>query len=198
MAAHWKESKYLAEQVEGSHLLDTILEKYRPKIGNDYSGYRNHCQRVYAYSIYLTENVPRSSAEATEIFEKFAIAVSFHDIGLWTANTVDYIDPSEAEAMRYLDSIDRVSWKEEISLMITRHHQILQGSLVTGSLAEIFRKADLVDFSWGWIRHGVPRSVIISVQDNFKNAGFHLRLLQRATEWFFQHPLNPAPMMRLR
>jgi hypothetical protein len=196
MSAHWTESNFKDEQNAGVVLLDKILESYRGVIGIDFQGYRNHCQRVYLYTLRLTAKPPSSSSDAKEYCDKIATAVAFHDIGLWTAKTVDYIDPSEEEGMKYLTSVGKTAWKEEVSLMITRHHQILQGTLITGTLPETFRRADLVDFSWGLITWGVPRKVIIQTQGLFINAGFHWGLVCKAIAWFFQHPLNPAPMMR--
>lgn len=188
------------KQVDGgSELLDNILNNYKPVIGSAFASYRNHCQRVYFYCTILSESIkPSTSEECKTLCEKYAIAAAFHDIGLWTANTVDYIDPSESEAKRYCTSNSKQSWIEEIGLMITRHHQIFQGSLATNSTVEIFRRADLVDFSWGWIRWGVPRSFVLELQKRIPNAGFHAYLVTRVAEWLPRNPLNPAPMFRLR
>ena len=200
---HWRETHFIAEQAEGCALLDNILEIYRPKIGDAYTPYRGHCQRVYAFTIYLISQPPSSENEATQIFEKIAIASAFHDIGLWTAYTVDYLVPSNDEAMKYLDrhlteNHPHISeYRRDISLMITRHHQFLQGSLITNSLPDLFRRADLVDFSWGWVRDRVPTSFVVKMQTTYPNAGFHLYLVRRLCEWVVQHPFNPIPMMRL-
>lgn len=34
--------------------------------------------------------------------EKYAIAAVFHDIGIWTNHTLDYLDPSAGQAKAYL------------------------------------------------------------------------------------------------
>lgn len=82
--------------------------------------------------------------------------------------------------------------------MIDRHHQILQGDLPTDSLANTLRIADLADFSWGWLRGPVPTAYIKQVQSQYPNAGFHLCLLRFTLDRLRSHPLNPAPMMRLK
>lgn len=191
---------FKSEVEGGSRLLDSILESYKAVIGDALKPYRNHCQRMYHYACYLSSKLLSASSSSTtaeELCTKYAIAAAFHDIGLWTAYTVDYLDPSEAEAKKYCLANGKESWIEEIGLMITRHHQILQGSLATDSTVEIFRRADLVDFSWGWIRWGVPRSYVLKIQKEIPNAGFHAYLVIRLAEWLPRNPLNPAPMFRL-
>jgi hypothetical protein len=83
--------KYLTEQREAVELIDNILEEYRDIIKEDFLlGYRNHCQRVFAFYLYLLPEPYDPS-----VLQMSAIAVAFHDdIGIWTDSTVDYIDPS--------------------------------------------------------------------------------------------------------
>lgn len=194
--SHWRQESFQLEQESAVELLDKILGDYLYTIGADYQGYRNHCQRVMSYTIDMIKKAPADSSAATETFDKIATAVAFHDIGLWTAKTVDYIDPSEKEAMLYLDSIGKKEWKEEIGLMITRHHQTIQGELVTDTLPETFRRADLVDFTWGLVRWDVPRGIVLRTQESLGNAGFHWGLVKKAVPWTLQNPLNPVPMVR--
>jgi hypothetical protein len=63
-------------------------------------------------------------------------------------------------------------------------------------LVEIFRKGDLVDFSLGIIKCGVPKTYIKSVKKTIPNAGFHKFLMKGAKEWFAKHPLSPPPFMK--
>lgn len=189
----WRDSDYLEEQKAGLELIDAILEPYRPQMKGDYQAYRNHCVRVYNFALYLM----KKPSNPRDDIKKIAIALAFHDLGIWTDNTVDYIDPSRKLAKDYLIKENLSSnWGEEIDLMIAAHHQILQGSLPNDSLAEIIRRADLVDFSWGFVRNGLPKEIIQKVQGAYANAGFHWRLMQLASGWFIHHPTNPAPMLR--
>lgn len=69
----------------------------------------------------------------------------------------------------------------------------------TGSsypLVEVFRQADLVDFSFGLFKFGLDKADIEAVKTEFSNADFHKNLAQRAGKWFLKHPLNPVPMMK--
>jgi hypothetical protein len=187
----WRDTFFLQEQKSGSDMIDQILEPFRPVMKEDYLPYRNHCQRVYQFALYL---MPKPTD--MNDFKKIAICLAFHDLGIWTDSTVDYIDPSRKLAMNYLDKNSLTEWKTEIDSMVDKHHQFLQGTIPDNSLTEVIRKADLVDFSCGLVKHGVSKEVIRQVQSNYANAGFHFRLLQLASAWFLRHPLNPAPMLR--
>jgi len=187
----WRDEKYLTEQREAVELIDTILEEYRDLMKEDFVAYRNHCQRVYGFLLYLLPEPFDPS-----VLQKCAIAVAFHDIGIWTDNTVDYIDPSRKVAKDYLTYKGLSHWIEEVDLMIERHHQVLQGNLPENSLTNIFRKADLVDFSLGYVTQGLPLYIVRSMLAAYANEGFHVRLLQLAVGRLWTHPLSPAPMMR--
>ena len=70
----------------------------------------NHCLAIY----------PASEEERT----KLAIGTCFHDIGLWSDHTVDFLPPSIEQAKRYLAETGRKGWCEEIALMIEWHHKV--------------------------------------------------------------------------
>ena len=170
-------------------LLDEILEEWRPTIGADFDGYRNHCTRVLQFCFALGSCGPDQRKKAI-------IAAAFHDIGIWIDDTVDYIPPSITPAQAYLAKQGLSDWSEEVTLLITEHHKIRPYTDLRFPLVEQFRKADLIDFSWGLFRFGLPRTFIKDAQASFPNAGFHRGLMRRAAAWFLQHPLNPAPMMK--
>ncbi|MCH2056416.1 MAG: hypothetical protein MK214_07345 [Thalassotalea sp.] len=65
-------------------------------------------------------------------------------------------------------------------------------------LAEVFRKADLVDFSLGLVKNGVSRSFVKAVKSAIPNAGFHKTLMRFTFIQLGRHPLNPVPMMRVK
>lgn len=170
-------------------LLDELLAPWQALIGADFDGYRNHCQRMMTFCFAL-----RSCAEEEQ--RKVAIAACFHDIGLWTENTLDYLDPSVVPALEYLDQQGLSAWSDEIRLMITEHHRLRAVRDTRYPLVEAFRQADLVDFSLGLVKFGLPPALVREVQQSLPNAGFHPGLVRKAAAWFVRHPLNPAPMMK--
>jgi hypothetical protein len=170
-------------------LVDEILLKYKPTIGSDFDAYRNHVYRVINLCFSLG---PFSETER----EKIQIAACFHDIGIWTSGTLDYLPPSELEASGYLKAAGKSDWNAEITEMIEMHHRVSACTDSAFPLVEVFRRADIADFSLGFVAMGMSRDVLQQVKSAFPNAGFHKRLLQLGTRWLLRHPLNPLPMFR--
>lgn len=111
---HWSETTFLEEKQRGLDLVDDLLAPYRPAIAEDYAGYRNHVVRVFLFSLlFLDDDVASAGKEEVwTVYRKLAIALAFHDIGLWTAHTVDYLEPSIGVAHNYLDQANLSSWKQ--------------------------------------------------------------------------------------
>jgi hypothetical protein len=172
-------------------LLDELLERYAPALGRDFAAYRNHTYRVMNFCVVLA----RGDAETTR--DKIAIAAGFHDLGIWTDHTFDYVPPSERLAQSYLVEAGRADWAPEIGAMIHEHHKITRYLANPTWLVEAFRRADLVDVSRGIITFGLPRKFLRRVFSTFPNAGFHKRLAQLSLTRFLSHPLSPLPMYRL-
>jgi len=169
-------------------LIDSILTPWQACIGADYLGYRGHVYRMFHFCLALR---PTSEDDKT----KLAIAAAFHDIGLWSAHTTDYIPPSEREVNTWLAANGRQHWQEEIDLMIRFHHKLRPFPEDRFPLVELFRKGDLVDFSAGVFKCGLPAADVRAVQAAFPNHGFHRFLLKGAREWFAQHPFSPPPFL---
>lgn len=170
-------------------LLEDIFTDWKDLIGAEYQGYRNHVYRMVHFCLALLDC-------SDEEREKIIIAAAFHDIGIWIEDTVDYIPPSLPPAMQYLKTRKLDAWSTEIELMITEHHKIRPYRNSTYPLVEVFRKGDLIDFSFGLFKFGLPKTDISQVKSSFDNADFHKNLGKRAAKWFIKHPLNPAPMMK--
>jgi len=170
-------------------LLENIFADWQDIIGPEYTGYRNHVYRMIHFCLKL-----KNCSEEEK--QKIIIAGAFHDIGIWTANTLDYLPPSIPPAMEYLEANGLAHWSEEISLMISEHHKLREYTDKPYPLVELFRKGDLVDFSLGTVRHGIDKAYIKAVKSAFPNAGFHKFLMKISLKWFPKHPLNPAPMMK--
>jgi len=170
-------------------LLDEILDEWKSVIGEDFEGYKNHVYRMVhcCFSLHACNKEER---------KKIIIAGCFHDLGLWTENTVDYLPPSVLLAREYLKKNDLEHWSPEIELMIDMHHKIRKYKSDEYPLVEIFRRADLADFSLGLIKGGVPKEIMDELKVVFPNAGFHKMLMKEQGKWLFKHPLNPFPIIK--
>lgn len=171
-------------------LLDELLQHHASALGNDFTAYRNHTYRVINFCSALATADPVA-------LEKMAIAAAFHDLGIWTDKTFDYLPPSERLARAYLARKGKLEWAPEINGMIREHHKITRYQPNPNWLVEAFRRADLVDVSLGIITFGLPRKFVREVMGTFPNAGFHKRLAQLAFRRLLSHPLSPLPMYRL-
>ena len=171
-------------------LVDEILNEYKSMIGSDFEAYKNHVYRVInlCFSVGTLSETER---------EKVQIAACFHDIGIWTSETLDYLPPSELEVSKYLTARGKDAWDAEIVEMIEMHHSIKSRNDSLFPLVERFRRADIADFSLGIVSMGMSGDLLAQLKSEFPNAGFHKRLLQLGFKWFFKHPLNPLPMFRL-
>lgn len=182
----------LMEFIRENDHIDLILDRYRDVLGDSFVTYRNHVYRI----VNLVEMLTPRRLTGAEV-EKFAIAAAFHDIGLWSDHTLDYLAPSAALACKYLESIKRAEWEEEITAMINWHHKV---TVYKGPYAEavnLFRKADWIDVSRGLRHFGVDRGEIVHLYAEFPEEGFHRYLLKRGTAWAIRHPLRPLPIFRI-
>lgn len=170
-------------------LVDDILEKWKGEIGNDYHGYKNHVYRMINFCFALSDFSDRQR-------EKIIIAGCFHDLGIWSNKTFDYLPPSIRLAKEYLRQNNLEQWSREIELMIGMHHKLGKYQDAQNPLIETFRQGDLVDFSLGIVKCGLPRKFIKSVKKEFPNAGFHKCLVRLASGWIFKHPLDPVPVLK--
>jgi len=166
-----------------------VLEHHASALGRDFTAYRNHVYRVVNLCLAI-------AGGDRGALEKIAVAAVFHDLGIWTSHTFDYIAPSVALAREHLVARARADWIPEIEAMIVDHHKIRPSRADRASLVEPFRRADWIDVSRGLRTFGVPRSFIASVFRVWPSAGFHWRLVQLTFDWSLKHPLNALPMVR--
>ena len=172
-------------------VVDEILDEYRSALGQAFTAYRNHCCRVLNFCLALCE-----VENDDKILQKVSIAVAFHDLGIWTAKTFDYLEPSKNLARDYLETNDRAGWIAEIQTMIDMHHKMTPYTGLSNWLVEPFRKADWIDVSLGWLKFGLSDDFVTEVRGTFPNAGFHKRLTELTWQQFKQTPRRPLPMMR--
>lgn len=170
--------------------LDDLLEVHAVELGKDRVAYRNHTYRVVNLGIALSSGEP-------EPLQKLSIAAAFHDLGIWTDHTFDYLQPSIRSAGTHLARIDREAWVPEITAMILEHHKVSAYRGDPQWLVEPFRRADWIDISRGLCTFGLPRRLLGEIFSTWPSAGFHKRLLQLSLQRLRSHPWSPLPMVRL-
>ena len=174
--------------------LETLFSPWKETIGADYTGYRNHVYRMvqFCWAIRTVEGHELSEDDK----KKIMIAGVFHDIGIWVADTLDYLEPSVPPAMTYLEDNGLSHWKQDVEHMITEHHKLRKYAESTLDIVELFRQGDLVDFSLGIFKSNLPKEYVVQMKEALPNNGFHKGLLRKGMRWFLRHPFNPAPMMK--
>ena len=173
-------------------LIENLLAPHAPTAGADFRGYRNHCQRIFRFCLTLAGE--RASAER----DIYAVAAAFHDLGIFTSDTLDYLAPSRALARDWLAAHGKSALDRVVEDMIESHHALLSRPGDRDSTTEIFRRADLVDLSLGAIRFGVPSAIVTEVRQSFPNAGFHRFLVRAFGRRALTHPFALAPMLKWR
>ena len=175
--------------IQTAPLLDELLGQHMDALGAAWTPYRNHCLRVLNFAVGL------SNTESDTV-EKLQIALAFHDLAIWTHDTIDYLDPSADLARAWLAEHGKDAWADEIADMITEHHKFTPYRGPQGPLVETLRRADLVDVSLGLVRFGLPRAQVKAVRAAFPNAGFHKTLVKLTGRQLTRDPLHPLPMMK--
>ena len=169
--------------------VEQVLDNHASELGHDLIAYRNHAYRVVNLCLAIVGH------RRVEV-EKIAVAAVFHDLGIWTNNTFDYIAPSVALARDHLAARRMADWIPEIEAMIVDHHKVTPSRANPPSLVESFRRADWIDVSRGLRRFGLPRTFVAAVAATWPSAGFHRRLVELTIGRFLQHPLTPLPMVK--
>ena len=169
--------------------VEQVLDNHALELGHDLLAYRNHVYRVVNLCLAI---VGDSRVEV----EKIAVAAVFHDLGIWTNNTFDYIAPSVTLAREHLAARGMADWIPEIEAMIVDHHKVKPSHAKPQSLVESFRRADWIDVTRGLRRFGLPRTFIAAVAAEWPSAGFHRRLVELTIDRFWKHPLTPLPMVK--
>ena len=179
----------MADLLRASTVVDDVLATHVAAIGPDLAGYRHHVYRVLNFALALA---PRGA----DSVEKLAVAAVFHDLGIWTAGTFDYLPPSIALAASHLGATARAAWVPELTAMIEAHHKVTPWRGRSDWLVEPFRRADWIDVTLGGRRFGLDRAFVTAVRRTWADEGFHWRLLQLTAARWRRHPLSPLPMLR--
>jgi hypothetical protein len=170
-------------------LLEALLEPHAAALGRDAAGYRNHAYRVV--------NLAWSLGGGDEAaLQRLVTAAAFHDLGIWSAGTLDYIDPSRALALAQLRSDGHQAWSHEVDAMIANHHRLSRCAARADDPVERFRRADWADVSGGLLRRGFDKALVACLRETFPSKGFHCGIARRVLWHALRHPLNPLPMLR--
>jgi len=175
--------------LENLAALDRVLDTHAVELGDDFTAYRHHAYRVANLFAALH---PCSG----DTLEQLALAAAFHDLGIWTAHTFDYLAPSIELACEHLDCAGHEDWQAGVSGMIREHHKIRPYKGPHLELVEPFRRADWIDVSRGVLSFGLPRTKLREIFRRWPNAGFHYRLVHLTLRQFRAHPLRPVPVLK--
>lgn len=169
----FKENPALAKNeiriIRHSDVVEEHLGKYKALIGPDYDGYRNHIYRVLTYANhFLWDKSPN--------LDVIASALVYHDIGLWTAKTLAYLEPGAELARKecaYKYTSEQLDMQEGIIMF---HHKLWP--VPNAPEVEAVRKADWIDASNGLFNKGMPWSHIRTVKEAIPAAGFYQTLAE--------------------
>jgi hypothetical protein len=167
-------------------LVDHVLVPFARRVGRDFAGYRHHVHRALNHFAALARAAPSVPVQ---------LAAAFHDLGMWTDRTFDYLQPSARLAQIYLVEQGLEEHAAEVRTLILEHHKLRPYRGAFADTVELYRQADLVDLSCGAIRFGLDRRHLEAVQHRFPDAGFHWMLVRRCCGHALRHPLRPLPMM---
>ena len=165
--------------------VDEMLAPFRGAIGDDWDGYRNHVLRVLNFCAALGDG---------EVDEVLVVAAAFHDLGIWSDGTFDYLAPSAARAREHACAHHAPPEVDAVERAILQHHRLRP--IRADDASETFRRADWIDVTFGALRFGLPHAYVSEVRRALPDRGFHARLLQLAARQCSKTPFNPLPMLR--
>ncbi|CAK9249929.1 unnamed protein product [Sphagnum jensenii] len=145
--------------------IEDILKQHRSELNLDFDKYRHHVYRVLNFTTLLHHPEDKKDMDA------LAIAAAYHDIGIWTAGTLDYLAPSIALALAYVKEKQPKISAKTVEEIISNHHKVTPYR--DSAIVEAFRKADMIDLSLGIISHGISGKEISEIYDAFPGEWFH-------------------------
>ena len=171
-------------------VIEHVLEQYADQLGDDFQKYRSHVYRVFHYTLFL---IRKSSHLTNAIREQVALAAAFHDIGIWTHQTLDYIKPSIDEMKKYIG--DSPHYKL-IAGMIFWHHKTSPYFGKYQLIIESFRRADWIDVTKRMKTFGVPSEFTEELTAVFPYHNFHYTLMKLSFRHILKHPFAPFAMFK--
>ncbi|MCV9386813.1 HD domain-containing protein [Reichenbachiella ulvae] len=171
--------------------IERVLLYYTQALGKDYNAYRNHVYRVYHLTLLLCSKELNKAQE-----EALAIAAVFHDIGIWTHHSMDYLGPSAESATRHLNESGKGHLADLCNQIISNHHKLSRYQGEHAELIEAFRQADLMDLAFGKLRQGLPSSRYAHLRESFPFLGFQKLIIKKVISHAWRHPSHPFPMLK--
>ncbi|HEX4870060.1 MAG TPA: hypothetical protein VFV15_04970 [Moraxellaceae bacterium] len=170
--------------------LDQLFAPWKDALGADYRGYRNHVERLLALCGAL-------AAREGVALDALALRVAgvYHDLGIWSDGTFDYLAPSAARARAWLEANGRGDLAPLVTALIDQHHKVRPAGPAHDPV-EIFRRADWIDVTLGALSFGLPRAHYRELLRQHPDAGFHPRLVRLSGKQMLTNPLRPLPMFR--
>ena len=158
-----------------SSLIDEHLAQFESELGANFNAYRGHLLRVLTYAMHFLQG------DKTHL-NTIEVALVYHDIGVWTANTLAYLEPSIELALKHNHTN---GWEYDTDLLkniILWHHKITPFRGENAAVVNAVRKADWIDASNGRIKKGLSNETINKVNQALPSLGFHQSLRVIAAE----------------
>ncbi|MEM1129360.1 MAG: phosphohydrolase [Pseudomonadota bacterium] len=156
-----------------SDRVERLLLPYRTDLGDDFAGYRNHIYRVLSYAMHFLNgaDTDRQMVETVLVY---------HDLGLWTAGDLAYLEPSEALALKENAAQGWGLDPDVLRAAIHWHHKVFPYAGKGADVVNAVRRADWIDATQGKVRHGVSKGQIAAVAAALPDEGFYDTLTRLA------------------
>ena len=171
-----------------------LLAPWAVQLADDRVAYTNHVMRVLLIADELHAASGADGARPSDRTE-FLVAGVFHDLGIWSEGTFDYLAPSIELAREYLETNAQSDLIPTVTEMIDQHHKV-RAAADPSDPVELFRRGDSVDVALGLRRFGLPLSTYRKILNAYPDRGFHWRLVQLGARRLVEHPTSPLPMFK--
>lgn len=148
-----------------SERIERLLEPFADAMGDDFKAYRGHVYRAVTYAMHFLDG----DETARPLIET---AFVYHDVGLWTDDRLDYLEPSEARALADNEAQGWGFDPQVLRDVIHWHHKVTRYRGPNERLVEAARRADWIDATSGARRMGLSRAQIQAVEDAIPSYGF--------------------------
>lgn len=151
--------------IDSSDRIESLFVPFREMIGTDYPAYRGHVYRITTYAMHFLDGDEALQPLVETVFV-------YHDIGLWSAKDLAYLEPSEALA---LADNEKHGWgfdPDALRLAIHYHHKVFTYRGPHERLVEAVRRADWIDATGGLLRKGLSRAQVRKVEEAIPNYNF--------------------------
>lgn len=174
--------------------VSTLLAPWAVALGSDRAGYTNHVIRVLLHCDALHARAGGSGERPSRRLE-YRVTGVFHDLGIWTDHTFDYLVPSIDLAAVHLEAQGREDLIPLVTEMIDQHHKQRPAGPADDPV-EIFRRADAIDVSLGLRRFGLGFGHARAAFGAYPSRGFHRTLIRLTAKRTIEHPTSPLPMFK--